>query len=1044
MTRNRSLRSFYRSARIEPLEHRQLLSVSPTLATIDDVTLYAGAPLYIALDGFDADGDNLTYSISSTNSSITGTVLEGNRSMRIVVEGYGDMIFELFEDRAPNTTSQIIDLVESDFYDGLIFHRIAEYTDGTPFVIQGGDPDGDGSGGPNFQFDDEFDPELLFTSSGLLAMANSGNDTNGSQFFITATDTRHLDFEHSIFGLLTEGESVRQAIQDAEVDSSSKPLDDIVMTSVDIFTDNENGTLMLSAPEGFTGEADITVTVSDGNGGTKQQTFHVTVEADTYNDPPYLENIDPVELTAGGTVTFQLPGYDVEGDELYYGGLVKPSSEDITIDISDTGLVTITATADAAGVYGIFVGVCAYDGSSDWDTASVPVYVAPKAPTDIAFLASSDTGISNEDGLTKLDNELHFRVYGVIDGAEVSIFCDGTMIGQGMASSDGSLVIVSDTDVDLTEGTHQITARQVLRDQAVDIGNYDTTTDIFSDMSTVMDITVDLTAPVISSTPSYVTGVGLLYEYQIELQTPESGVRYSLVNAPAGMAVGLNTGLVQWTPSASAGQMHNIIVKATDTAGNEEYQTYTLYVKQPPVFSSIDDKVVAEENLLEFTVQATPQNGDPTVTYSLGPNVPAGVTINSETGLVSWTPTEAQGPGSYPIVVKATDSDGVNDSITVWVDVTEVNTPPVLDPIADITVNEGETISFQVPVTDPDLPANQLIFTLIGDAPEGLSLHPTTGQLTWTPNEYQGGETFDLTIRVADSAGASDETSFSVSVAEVDDAPVFQPQESIQFVYPGFNFSTEFKAADPDVPTRAVEYSFVGEVPEGMSLDTSTGQVTWKIPEETSLYQVFVSVRASEVLGDGSLGLSSVQTIQLVISRPWLASMEQQGQKERHRDASSSDQVLRDAALAAALSETAPSASGASTRATSSARDLLMSGSYDFTSDEGFFGIQLGTSTAGGTIVQPDTEVEGEKPTDLTSPKKDEKVIPASATEKVSHRSQPAQQPDRSEKISQTPEKTPTVATDSTEQLYYDMTAQQPTLQATAQATTPEEETSEG
>ena len=103
--------------------------------------------------------------------------------------------------RTPSRRSR--GLVEANFYDNLTFHRVVP-----DFVIQGGDPPGDGTGGPGFQFDDEFHPDAIFTGDAQLAMANSGKDTNGSQFFVTIGPQRHLDFNHTIFGQLVRGRDV--------------------------------------------------------------------------------------------------------------------------------------------------------------------------------------------------------------------------------------------------------------------------------------------------------------------------------------------------------------------------------------------------------------------------------------------------------------------------------------------------------------------------------------------------------------------------------------------------------------------------------------------------------------------------------------------------------------------------------------------------------------------------------------------------------------------------------------------------------------------
>ena len=107
----------------------------------------------------------------------------------------GEIHIELFEDEAPNTVANMIELSEQGFYDGLVFHRVIN-----DFMIQGGCPLGTGTGGPGYRFEDEFDSSLRHDQPGKLSMANAGPGTNGSQFFITHVPTPHLDDAHSIFG----------------------------------------------------------------------------------------------------------------------------------------------------------------------------------------------------------------------------------------------------------------------------------------------------------------------------------------------------------------------------------------------------------------------------------------------------------------------------------------------------------------------------------------------------------------------------------------------------------------------------------------------------------------------------------------------------------------------------------------------------------------------------------------------------------------------------------------------------------------------------
>jgi len=119
----------------------------------------------------------------------------------------GEIVCELFADRAPRTVNNLVFLAGEHFYDGTIFHRVI-----ANFMCQGGDPTGTGSGGPGYRFEDEFHPSLKHDRPGILSMANAGPNTNGSQFFITHVPTPWLDNKHSIFGQVIQGMDVLLAI----------------------------------------------------------------------------------------------------------------------------------------------------------------------------------------------------------------------------------------------------------------------------------------------------------------------------------------------------------------------------------------------------------------------------------------------------------------------------------------------------------------------------------------------------------------------------------------------------------------------------------------------------------------------------------------------------------------------------------------------------------------------------------------------------------------------------------------------------------------
>ncbi|MDR8407920.1 peptidylprolyl isomerase [Nonomuraea sp. 3-1Str] len=161
---------------------------------------------------------------------------------------HGTVKVELFPNQAPKTVRNFVELAEGNrewthpgtgekstgkYYDGTIFHRVI-----SGFMIQGGDPLGQGIGGPGYEFDDEIHPDLYFNRPYLLAMANAGvrfgKGTNGSQFFITVVPTPHLNGRHTIFGEVVEGQDVIDSIAKTRTGRNDRPVEDVVLESVTI------------------------------------------------------------------------------------------------------------------------------------------------------------------------------------------------------------------------------------------------------------------------------------------------------------------------------------------------------------------------------------------------------------------------------------------------------------------------------------------------------------------------------------------------------------------------------------------------------------------------------------------------------------------------------------------------------------------------------------------------------------------------------------------------------------------------------------------
>jgi len=172
------------------------------------VTLWSGIGLFIANPARAADS---------------------KRQTAIFDTSMGVFKIELFNDVAPNTVKNFVDLSEKGFYDEIIFHRVID-----GFMIQGGCPQGTGTGGPGYVIPDEFGKGLKHDKPGILSMANAGPNTGGSQFFITLVPTPWLDGKHAIFGQVSQGMDVVEKIGKVTTDSRDRPLQKVVINKLTI------------------------------------------------------------------------------------------------------------------------------------------------------------------------------------------------------------------------------------------------------------------------------------------------------------------------------------------------------------------------------------------------------------------------------------------------------------------------------------------------------------------------------------------------------------------------------------------------------------------------------------------------------------------------------------------------------------------------------------------------------------------------------------------------------------------------------------------
>ncbi|MGV8171965.1 MAG: peptidylprolyl isomerase [Candidatus Woesearchaeota archaeon] len=170
----------------------------------------------------------LTFITGCSKGNTEDKMVNTNRHA-IIETSMGNIDVELFEDKAPNTTANFIKLAEKGYYNNITFHRVIPN-----FMVQTGDPKGDGTGGPGYAIKDEFGPGLKHDKAGMLSMANAGPNTGGSQFFITTVPTPWLDGKHAIFGQVVNGQDVVNSISMVQRDGKDRPLTPIVIKKITI------------------------------------------------------------------------------------------------------------------------------------------------------------------------------------------------------------------------------------------------------------------------------------------------------------------------------------------------------------------------------------------------------------------------------------------------------------------------------------------------------------------------------------------------------------------------------------------------------------------------------------------------------------------------------------------------------------------------------------------------------------------------------------------------------------------------------------------
>jgi peptidylprolyl isomerase len=380
---------------LEALEGRALLAAA--IAPIPDVVVPATLGYQVSVDGSASGATAQTLAVTSDNPDIRATVATGQFvtfNVTHTASGAGDVsfsgaiTFQLFGDYTPNTAQEIATFVQNGYFTNKQLFRVASgFPNASGYIIQGGSPTNAAtaqpSGQPGTPFPDEFNPQLAFTGAYQVAMANSGADTNDTQFFFTTAQPAFLNFGYTIFAQVVAGQNlIQQMTQVTRAGGTTTPVNPITITGATLSSTSPSGVIHIDATHAAPGEtATVTVTATDpGTNTTAQRTFSVTAVTDA-NTPerPFVQTVGPiannvvtglnVTIGQGQTASFRIPAVaPTPNDTLTYvvaGGInattgqftpVSASNANVTVDQA-TGVVTLIPAGAFSGTFSLLVGV---------------------------------------------------------------------------------------------------------------------------------------------------------------------------------------------------------------------------------------------------------------------------------------------------------------------------------------------------------------------------------------------------------------------------------------------------------------------------------------------------------------------------------------------------------------------------------------------------------------------------------------------------------------------------------------------------------------
>ncbi len=578
------------------------------------------------------------------------------------------------------------------------------------------------------------------------------------------------------------------------------------------------------------GDHAIVVRAEDTFGLFDEQPFSITV-ANT-NQSPVITSTAVVVGMEAESYSYDVDADDPDlsqGDTLSFSLLIAPAGASID---DASGLLTWTPGLDDAGSHAFVVMVEDFAGLFDKQSFVVAVANANQGPSITSTAITSAT-----------EGQLYFYD---VDGTDPDLaFGDSVTYSLPTAPS-GAMIdrlsgAITWTPTLDQSGTHDVTVR------------IDDSAGLFDVQSFTIVVANTSQPPVITSTPTLDATEAAPYVYDVDADDPDlsegDAVSFALLVAPIGATIDPASGEMNWTPSFDQPGQHAVVVRAMDTGGLFDDQSFTITVantNQPPTLTSTPVLAGMETQPYSYDADASDTDlpfGD-SLTFSL-PVAPTGATVDPETGAVSWTPSLDQS-GDHPVVVRVADAAGLIDEQNFTISVANLNQPPAITSTAVLTGVEGELYAYGVEAADPDLTVGDLLTFSIQSGPTGATIDSISGAVTWTPGFDQAGDHATV-VRVDDAAGLFDEQSFTIVVDNVNQPPAITSTapttatEGQPYAYP-------VEAEDLDsVDGDTLEFSLpIG--PEGAAIDPASGLLSWT-PTLEQAGDHPVTVRVEDVAG---------------------------------------------------------------------------------------------------------------------------------------------------------------------------------------------------